>query len=121
MPEPLHPYDPDDTLKRVEFVLDPLVKEALRGRLQRARKTSSPHLASSSNGWRRLLFIRTDEPDNSDEESNSMNKSQLIPAFAVGLALLLVVALSLAVMLPSLTQVVAPSTEQTNPASETPE
>jgi WD40 repeat protein len=100
MAEPRRRFDLEDAFQNTWFVPDDSFKEALRKKLQHARGTSSPSTAYSSNGWRRLLFIRTDDSNNSDEEKYPMNTSRLVPIFGGIVVLVLAVALVIAVLRP---------------------
>src|SRR5574341_679345 len=101
MPDRMPDFDLDDALGHTRFVPDPSFKEALRARLQHARQTGSPPPAQSFNGWRRLLFIHTDDSDDSGKEDTMNNRSRLITVFAGVIGLALMAGLVAAVLLPA--------------------
>ena len=109
-------YDLDDAFSHSRFVLNQQFKEDLRARLRQASSDAN-NPAFASNGWRRpsqALYSR-----HIDEENKAMSNSRLIPAFAAGLVILLVVLLGGAIALPSL-NLGGVTPEATTPPTATP-
>lgn len=98
MPEPKNDLDLDRALRKARIVPTDSFKEDMRARLQ-AKLRQSENPAFSSNGWRRPSQVL--DSRSYEEENKAMSNPRLIPAFAVGIVLVLILALGSAILLPS--------------------
>jgi hypothetical protein len=105
-------FDVDDAFKHTSFVPDPAFKQALRGRLKHARRSSSQPITFSSSGWRRLLFVQTNERDRYGEQT-IRSTPRLIPALGALMMIALFAAIIAGVLLPGGSQTVHAPIEPT--------
>lgn len=116
MPDPNRDHDLDDAFKHTQFVPDPAFKEALRGRLNDARKSSSQKTTFSTNGSHRRMFVQTRQRETYAGQMTQPT-ARLIPAFGA-LILIGLIAVLIIGVLPDGTFTGNPPVPTTTPTPE---